>query len=378
MAGKVLHEDFASCFEVRPVHAKTDEPCAERIFFVFIVDILSLNALLADGLLVHQDGKLCESRQMLMVRCGWEASENDLFGGDFQTFQCRAMLCFITIDCVDEVHDSKSASVILQLVNQPLFHMEVSIRCFPDKVAAAVKKVDQITQGHTIMLADREGKFQIQRNFILLVFLLGLLFGLRLLCIQLLFRLILCCVIRLRCILRLIFHRFILLCEILGFGFLPIKNFRFCFSRLFCFRHRLCTFRLDIHALSVASQAFVQQARQQLCICIFRLDQQVAIPVDSVVADVVGVQRCFGVVRVDASQLLHASCEGLALGYIQFKSQHNPSLLFNQSFMHSDVLFGSTYIPLNRINSKAISRYSLCSTIYTNQCKSCCVNSPDM
>ena len=114
---------------------------------------------------------------------------------------------------------------------------------------------------------------------------------------------------------------------------------------------------LRINFRTAPDNSLGEQGQQQILICILRLDQQVAIPVDGVKPDVVGIQRCLGIVRVDAGQLLHASCEGLALGYVQFKLQHNSLLLSHfLDFVLPDILFGSTYITLNRINSKAISR----------------------
>ena len=205
------------------------------------------------------------------------------------------------------------------------------------------------------MLAGGKSKFQIQRNFIRLVFCFRLVFAFRFLCI----RLILCCTILCR-IIRLLFgHR--LRCQILG---------------------RLCVFRLVIralNALAAADQSLIQQGRQQLGICILRLDQKIAVPVDGVVADVISIQRCSGVVRMDTRQLLHAICKCLTVCYVQFKFQHNSlPLSLSSVFVHPDVLFGSTYITLNRLNSKAISRYSSCSTNYTRDCEICCVNRINM
>ena len=221
--------------------------------------------------------------------------------------------------------------------------MEVPARCLANESAPAVDEVDQIAKAHTIMLAGWEGKFQIQRYFFRLVF------AFRFLCI----RLILCRIIRLR-----FGHR--LLCQVFS---------------------RLCVFRLVIralNALAAADHPLIQQGRQQLGICILRLYQKIAVPVDGVVADVISIQRCSGVVRMDTRQLLHAICKCLAVGYVQFKFQHNSLPLSFFVFVRPDVFFGSTYITLNRSNSKAISRYSSCSTNYTRDCEICCVNRTNM
>ena len=52
------------------------------------------------------------------------------------------MLSLIVAYRVDEVHDGKGAAIVLQLFDQPLFHMEVSASRLADEFAAAVKKVD--------------------------------------------------------------------------------------------------------------------------------------------------------------------------------------------------------------------------------------------
>ena len=112
---------------------------------------------------------------------------------------------------------------------------------------------------------------------------------------------------------------------------------------------RLRVFHLVIralNALATADQSLIQQGRQQLGICILRLDQKVAIPVDGVAPDVVRIQRCFGIVRVDAGQLLHAFCEGLALGYVQFKFQHDSSLLLVHLFLCIPMFFSVAHISL--------------------------------
>jgi len=355
MAGKILHEDLACFFEIRTVHPQPQEPCAECIFLILIVDILCLDAFLADGLLVHQDGKVAESRQVSIVGSRRESCEGNLFFCDHQTFHRSSALCFVTFKRLDEVCHRVGATVIPQCFDQVGFHMEVPARCLADESAPAVDEVDQIAKAHTIMLAGWEGKFQIQWYFFWLVFCFRLLFAFRFLCI----RLILCCTILCR-IIRLLFgHR--LRCQILG---------------------RLCAFRLVIralNALAAADQSLIQQGRQQLGICILRLDQKIAVPVDGVVADVISIQRCSGVVRMDTRQLLHAICKCLTVCYVQFKFQHNSlPLSFSSVFVHPDVLFGSTYITLNRSNIKAISRYSSCSTNYTRDCRICCVNRTNM
>ena len=344
MAGKVLHEDLACLFEIRTVHPQPQEPCAECVFLILIVDILCLDTLLADRLLVHQNGKVTESRQMIIVGSRRKSCEGNLFFCDHQTFHRCSALRFITLKRLDEVCHRVGATVIPQCFDQVGFHMEVPARCLADESAPAVDEVDQIAKAHTIMLASGKSKFQIQRNFVRLVF------AFRFLCI----RLILCRIIRLR-----FGHR--LLCQVFS---------------------RLCVFRLvtrTLNALAAADQSLIQQGCQQLGICIFRFDQKITVPVDGVVADVVSIQRCSGVVRVDARQLLHAICKCLAVGYVQFKFQHNSlPLSFSSVFVHPDVLFGSTYITLNRSNIKAISRYSSCSTNYTRDCEICCVNRTNM
>ena len=343
MAGKVLHEDLACLFEIRTVHPQPQEPCAECVFLILIVDILCLDTLLADRLLVHQDGKVAESRQVIIVGSRRESCEGNLFFGDHQTFHRSSALCFVTLKRLDEVCHRVGAAVIPQCFDQVGFHMEMPARCLADESAPAVDEVDQIAKAHTIMLAGGKGKFQIQRYFF------RLLFAFRSLCI----RLILCRIIRLR-----FGHR--LLCQVFS---------------------RFCVFRLVIralNALAAADHPLIQQGRQQLGICIFRLYQKIAVPVDGVVADVISIQRCSGVVRMDTRQLLHAICKCLAVGYVQFKFQHNSLPLSFFVFVRPDVFFGSTYITLNRSNSKAISRYSSCSTNYTRDCEICCVNRTNM
>ena len=353
MAGKVLHEDLACLFEIRTVHPQPQEPCAECVFLILIVDILCLDALLADSLLVHQHRQLCKSRQVFVVRCSREAGKGDLLGGDFQAFQCSTMFSLIVADRIDEVHDGKGAAIVLQLLDQPLFHMEVSSSRLADELAAAVKKVDQVAESHTVVLADRECKFQVQRHLFRLIFCL-LRFCIRLI----LYGIILSRIVWLQCILGSCFRRFIF-CGICIFGFLLVQNLQLCFGHLLSFRfgHRLlihircqpCVLRLVIRALNTlaaADQSLIQQGRQQLGICILRLDQKVAIPVDGVAPDVVRIQRCFGIVRVDAGQLLHAFCEGLSLGYVQFKFQHNSSLLFVHLFLCIPMFFSVAHISL--------------------------------
>ena len=350
MAGKVLHENLAGFLEVRAIHAQPQKPCAECVFLILIVDILCLDALLADSLLVHKDGKVTKSRQVIIVGSRRESCEGNLFFCDHQTFHRSSTLCFVTLKCLDEVCHRIGAAVIPQCFDQVGFHMEVPARCLADESAPAVDEVDQITKAHAIMLAGRKSKFQIQRYFFRLVFCFRLLFAFRSLCIRLF---ILCRIIRLR-------FGYRLLCQVFS---------------------RLCVFRLVIrtlNALAAADQPLIQQGRQQLGICILRLDQKITVPVDGVVADVISIQWCSGVVRMDAHQLLHAICKCLAVGYVQFKFQHNSLPLSFFVFVRPDVFFGSTYITLNRSNSKAISRYSSCSTNYTRDCRICCVNRTNM
>ena len=295
------------------------------------------------------------------------------------------MFSLIVADRIDEVHDGKGAAIVLQLLDQPLFHMEVSSSRLADELAAAVKKVDQVAESHTVVLADRECKFQVQRHLFRLIFCL-LRFCIRLI----LYGIILSRIVRLQCILGSCFRRFIF-CGICIFGFLLVQNLQLCFGHLLSFRfgHRLlihircqlCVLRLVIrtlNTLAAADQSLIQQGRQQLGICILRFDQKIAVPVDGVVADVISIQRRSGVVRMDARQLLHAICKCLAVGYVQFKFQHNSLPLSFFVFVRPDVFFGSTYITLNRSNSKAISRYSSCSTNYTRDCEICCVNRTNM
>ena len=112
---------------------------------------------------------------------------------------------------------------------------------------------------------------------------------------------------------------------------------------------RLRVFHLVIralNALATADQSLIQQGRQQLGICILRLDQKVAIQVDGVAPKVVGVQRCFGIVWEEAGLLLHAFCEGLALGYVQFKFQHDSSLLLVHLFLCIPMFFSVAHISL--------------------------------
>ena len=73
---------------------------------------------------------------------------------------------------------------------------------------------------------------------------------------------------------------------------------------------------LCIHILAAADQTFVHQRGQQFQICIFRLHQQVAIPVNGVISDVIRIPRRLGIVRMDACQLLHPLCQCFALLYI--------------------------------------------------------------
>ena len=80
------------------------------------------------------------------------------------------MLSLIVADRVYEVHDGKGAAIVLQLLDQPLFHMKVSASRLADELAAAVKKVDQVAESDTIVLADRECKLQVQWHFFRLVF----------------------------------------------------------------------------------------------------------------------------------------------------------------------------------------------------------------
>ena len=237
---------------------------------------------------------MTKSRQVIIVGSRRESCEGNLFFCDHQTFHRSSTLCFVTLKCLDEVCHRIGAAVIPQCFDQVGFHMEVPARCLADESAPAVDEVDQIAKAHAVMLAGGKSKFQIQRNFIRLVFCFRLVFAFRFLCI----RLILCRFIRLR-----FGHR--LLCQILG---------------------RLCVFRLVIralNALAAADQSLIQQGRQQLGICILRLYQKITVPVDGVVADVISIQRRSGVVRMDARQLLHAICKCLAVGYVQFKFQHN-------------------------------------------------------
>ena len=318
MAGKVLHEDFACFFEVRTVHAQPQEPGAECVLFILIVDILCLNALLADGLLVHQDGKMTECGQMVIIGCGRESCEGDLLIRDHQSFHCSSTLGFITLKGLDEVCHRVGAAVIPERFDQVFFHMEVATCCLADESTPAVDEVDQIAKAYTVVLTGRKSQFQIQRNFIRLVFCFLLFFALLLTCVQL-----------------------ILFCGILIFRFLLIQNFRLYTGRLFFFgilghkliiriRRQFCVLWLVVRAFDVitaADQPLIQQGSQQISIRFLRFNQKISIPVDGVIANLISVQRRSGIDWVDTSQILHSVCEGLALGYIQFKFQHHSLLL---------------------------------------------------
>lgn len=89
-------------FEIRTVHPKPQEPCAECILLILIVDILCLDAFLADRL-VHQIGKVTGKPSDDHSRKPSGIPEGNLFFCDHQTFHRSSALCFVTFKRLDEV-----------------------------------------------------------------------------------------------------------------------------------------------------------------------------------------------------------------------------------------------------------------------------------
>ena len=164
MAGKVLHQDLSGLLEVRAIHAKAQKPSSQSVFLIGIVHLFCLNPLLADSLLVHQNRKVSECSQVVIIRCSRETCKGYFLICDRQAFQGSTMLFFILFDRMNEICYRISAAVIFQGIHQSLIGKENAVRCFADEFPSAVDQIDQVAKRYAVMLTDRERKIRIQRD----------------------------------------------------------------------------------------------------------------------------------------------------------------------------------------------------------------------
>ena len=232
------------------------------------------------------------------------------------------MLGFVVGKHGEEVRLGVGAGVILENLDQFLIRAEMPAGRPADQCAPAVDEVDQVAQRGTGVLADGDGK--VHAHVHAPISSLGGLAGgggVAFLCGFLVLRLpgfwLITAVVLRRCVHLLRFSIFLWgLIDLLSF--LDIRGLSLIKGLLLPLVHRC--FRAD--DLAASDQPLTHQGGQDLRICLVLIHQQVALSVDDVRPDLIGVQRRPRVKGLDAGQLTNAVGDDLSFLYVLIEFQH--------------------------------------------------------
>ena len=144
MPGKVLQQPLAVCLAVLSVQTKADQPDAERIFLVAVIDIFRLHTLLRQCHIVHCSGKLHEGLHMVSICRLTESVKGEFVAvkGDAGQWRIR----FIPLSDKGDQFVDAAEFVLADLISKALVCGEVSAGCLADQRTAGMNHADKVRE----------------------------------------------------------------------------------------------------------------------------------------------------------------------------------------------------------------------------------------